>query len=163
VNTITFSYYARPSYDTVKVDVVIAPIGKLVPLHAFDARWAMFFGDELHGYDTFLPTEMLVRKPELVQPRRGRIFKTGLHLRKGFAMSYEELLAHYARLGEQFPGTYVCEDVVLVEVYAHGGDDGHTDYRLVGYRFVGEKALEARNEWKGTMDVMIDNMPGDHE
>ena len=51
---------------------------------------------------------------------------------------------------------------MLVEVYADHGDDGHICNELIGYRFVGEKALEDRQAIWGTMSVIM-NMPGDYE
>lgn len=155
--------YNNPKGGWTDVEVTIAPLGKLVLLHHFDARWAMFFREEVRGYDTYLPTELIVRAPELVQPRRGRIFKTYLYLRKGFVFTYERLRKHHEKLGNEFPHPGDREEVFLVEVYGNLADDGHTSYELVGYRFVGEKALKARDEWRGTMDVMLDNMPGDYE
>lgn len=135
---ITLSH-TNPEGGWTDVEVTIATIGKFVPAHEFDARWAMFFRDEIRGYDTYLPTEILVRKPELVQPRRGRIFKTNLYLKKGFVFTYERLRKHHEKLGNTMPYPDGMEEVVLVEVYANHGDDGHINYELVGYRFVGEK------------------------
>lgn len=155
--------YHLPEGGWGDMEITIAPIGRFIPLHEFDPAWAMFFSCELRHYDTFLPTEIVVRAPELVQPRRGRIFSTEMYLYGDKPVDSNWLSDHCSRLGERFDGTASYEAVVLVEVYSNHGDDGHTNYELVGYRFVGEKALEARNEWRGTMDVMIDNMPGDHE
>jgi len=136
-------------------EVKIAPIGKFVPLPEFDARWAMFFSCEERHHDTYLPTEMVVSKPERVEPRRGRVFSTDMLFYKGEAVSSGWLHDYKRRQGESFEGTFNYEGVVLVEVYGDSGDDGHTDYNLVGYRFVGTKALEARDEWRGAMAVML--------
>jgi len=162
MNTVKFTKYRTASCsDTVEYDVKIAPIGKLVTLQNFNAGWAMFFGREEHHHDTYLPTELFVRKPENVTPRRARVFQTSLYLYRHLVLDNDELYAHYRRLGETFPGTYAHEAVVFVEVYGNEGSDGHVDFQLVGYRFVGEKALDNHDGWMGTADVVLDNMPGD--
>ena len=161
---ITLSHNNREGGWT-DVEITIAPIGKFVPLHEFDAKWAMFFRREVRGYDTYLPTELRVRRPELMQPGQGRIFETHLYLFDGEVVDYNELRnrCEKRKPRQRFEGTSAHESVVLVEVYSDHGDEGHINFELVGYRFVGTKALEARNEFRGTMDVMLDNMPGDHE
>lgn len=158
---------ARVSYHDreggwIDVEITVAPLGKFVPLLKFDARWAMFFRRENRRHDTYLPTELVVRKPELVQPQRGRIFDTGMLVYGDKAVDYNWLRDHYARMGERWGGSSNHEAVMLVEVYGCHGDDGHVDYSLEGYRFIGEKALEARDGWRGTMDAML-MMPSDDE
>lgn len=146
------------------VEVTIAPIGKFVPLHAFDSRWAMFFRREIYRHDTYLMTELRVNKPGPVYPDRARIFETHLYLFDGEVVDYNGLRdrCQKRRPREKFEGTSAHENVVLVEVYADHGDDGHIRNELIGYRFVGEKALEDRQAVWGTMSVIM-NMPGDYE
>lgn len=151
----SYSYNLSDGWGEVEVE--IAPLGKFVPLHEFRAGWAMLFSRELRHYDTYLPTQMVVRKPELVQPQRGRVFGTGLYVYEGAVVDYNGLRAccEKRRPRRKFEGTGSYEEVVLVEVYADHGDEGHTNYCLAGYRFVGENALEMRDEWRGTMMAMV--------
>jgi hypothetical protein len=148
----------------IDVEITIAPIGKFIPLHKFDAAWAMFFRREIRHHDTYLMTELRVRKPETVRPDRARVFETELYLFDGEVVDYNGLRdrCEKRRPHKRFAGTSEHESVVLVEVYADHGDDGHIRNELIGYRFVGEKALEDRQAVWGTMSVIM-NMPGDHE
>jgi len=138
----------------VSVTVELPEVGELALLDSFNPAWIRYFPQQVFHYDTYLPTEKIVRGNEVPECRRGRVFNTRALFFGDKVMSYDDLHAHYVKLGEQFPGTSAFEQLMMVEVYEDRGDDGHTDYRLVGYRFVNEKALEERNSWSGMMSCM---------
>lgn len=138
--------------EDVKKTIVI---GKFVSLKDFDARWARFFSRECHEFDTYLPTETVIRSPGIVVPQRGRIFNTGFYLyRSCFVVDYDWLREHARRIGEEWCGSGSYERVLLVEVFEDYGDDDHVGYEQIGYRFVGEKSTAEREGWRGTMSCM---------
>jgi len=128
-----------------------ALLGKFVPLSQFRAEWVTFFGARHVRYHS-LPTEFLIgwsAEPVTMNPRQARAFETGLHVYKGKIVTYEWLFHLYRDvLGAVFPGTlHAGDDLMLAEVWENCGDEGHTDYRLQGYRFVGQKELDAKTHY----------------
>jgi len=80
---------------------------------------------------SFVPTEVVVDKPQLVVPMARREYKTNLYILKDKVVDYGTM---YATPG--FKGTMHHPEVVLQEVWENWGDDGHTDYKLIGYKFI---------------------------
>ena len=103
----------------------------------------------------YLPVEVVVYKPEFVVPRRIRWYAPDLYLWHkdnhlvGFPTHESALLTYdEARKVEGFTGTSGTPGlfpVTLHEVWKNHGADGHTQYRLVGYRFTWQKAPA---QWK---------------
>lgn len=89
-------------------------------------------------HSTFwLPTEVVIRKPQLVTPQSGRVFDTGLFRGlNGEIMTLEEIIAQYeaANLPWNGYGNKVC--LLAIEYFYDRGDDGHTDCVLSGYMYV---------------------------
>ncbi len=85
---------------------------------------------EVH-IEWYLPTEVVVHKPEIVSPSVARIYKTPLYLKRGKIIDYEEL-----RKTDGFQGTYKEDPIYLVEIWEDAGDDGHTEYKHEGYAFI---------------------------
>ncbi len=78
----------------------------------------------------FVPSEVVIDKPQFVVPKVRRQYKTNLYLLEGKVVDYDTL-----KNTPGFKGTHYHAEVVLQEVWENWGDDGHTDYKLVGYRF----------------------------
>ena len=98
----------------------------------------------------YLPTEVVIREPQIAVPVEGRVYKVGLFLKNGSIMTYEEI----SKL-DGFNGTYWEQELMLVEIYLNGGEDGHTRYVLEGYALMTFPQLNkylAMNEFKVAKD-----------
>lgn len=60
-------------------------------------------------------------------------------------------MVHYdtLRQSKDFRGSYEYPQVFLAEVWSDNGSDGHTVYRLIGYRFVTEPSFAEKLDWGG--------------
>jgi len=85
-----------------------------------------------------LPTELVVKRPEFVVPKMARVYSTGLYMVDDVLVSYKELLD---LRGRDFKGTSYEIEVNLWEVFEDHGEDGHVDYRLVGWVLLPSTAL----------------------
>lgn len=72
-----------------------------------------------------VPTEVVVRGTELVTPTQGRVWLSDFKIRP------DGTICHY-RAANDGLGTWL----ECIEVFEDRGDDGHTEYALVGYRYV---------------------------
>lgn len=152
----------RRTWEDVVEEVQIADLGVFVPLRSFDGIWARFFANECYWLDTFLPTAIVTRTPCIATPQKGRVFDTGLYEYKGDLFDSKGIAAAIKKDGLPFQGLSWCNSIFLVEVYCNHGSDGHTDFRLIGYRFVDKKALEVRDAHRDIMDAMLPQS-GDEE
>lgn len=79
-----------------------------------------------------VPREMIVCKSGIYNPIQGRYWEVDLYCYLGMYLSEEEL-----RKRPMFDGNlYLCKQACLIERWYNHGDDGHTDYWLVGYALV---------------------------
>lgn len=89
----------------------------------------------------YLPTEAVIHKPEIVIPHEARIYKMSgrATCRDGFSALITRTQAHeeIQEASQRREPHHVC-DVYLVEVWEDYGDDGHTEYQLMGWRAVTE-------------------------
>jgi len=74
----------------------------------------------------WIPTEVVVEKPEFFTPVQGRYYQLDLYVREKFLVSYDEL----RKMGN-FNGVSHETQVHLYEIWADHGDDGHTEYDLM--------------------------------
>ena len=99
-----------------------------------------------------VPTEVVIRdifKP--IQVYYSRAYWTHLFFAYDGLVPDEEQPVDQIRLqeaveraGQKFRGTYThAEPVYLLEVFEDWGDDGHTQYRLVGWALVKQSDLKA--------------------
>jgi hypothetical protein len=114
-------------------------LGQFVPLQEFQSDWWCLLQQVWH--QVCLPTEVVVAGPEIVMPRVARQYRTGFYWYDGRICSYKELYAAVLATGQVFPGTYHYDEIYFVEVWENFGDDGHVEYRQVGWRFVLAAAL----------------------
>lgn len=77
------------------------------------------------SFEFYLPTEVVVREPQIVVPRVGRYYELDLYVRGDRLLTYEEL-----RELPDFQGTTKEIVVFLYEIWDNDGDDGHTEFRL---------------------------------
>jgi len=132
-------------------------IGRLYALADFRADWAANFWR--FGPRFCLPTEAVVRGrgPHVVVPNEARTFTTSFQLYLGrFPMTQDQLRVRGARQGRDLLVPWP-EWVYMVEVWTNCGSDGHTEYELVGYRFVPESdlnKLDPRTEMPWCMGMM---------
>jgi hypothetical protein len=128
----------------------IAALNRFIPLIEFHPEWANFFRSRYYprGQELWIPEETVVLAPRFVCPDQARAFRTGLYL---FAMSDSsvkqptDIETIISAIGDKFRGTSQFDEVLLVEVWSNSGDDGHTEWRHEGYRFVDEQALQIRH------------------
>jgi hypothetical protein len=85
-----------------------------------------------------LPTELVVTQPGFIVPRLARVYFTDLYLYEDSVVTYREL---QQQKGAAFHGTAYEVGVFLWEVFEDYGDDGHTDYRLMGWVLLPSTAL----------------------
>ena len=74
-----------------------------------------------------LPTEVVVTETRIVTPRQGRMWPLDYY-DDGKLVSYQELCKK-----PRFEGTGHYKQAWLVEKWENDGDDGHVDFRLMGY------------------------------
>lgn len=84
-----------------------------------------------------VPTETVVYEARMVVPLMARAFRTDLYLLNGSVVPYNQVSR---RPG--FRGTAYETLIVMVEVWADAGEDGHTDWEHVGWRFVPDFCLK---------------------
>ena len=85
-----------------------------------------------------MPTEVVVYKPEFSIPMQARVYKTHLYWHENKVKDYNELM----KTARPFKGTSYHDEIMLVEVWLENGDDGHTSYRLDGWRYVPQSRLD---------------------
>jgi hypothetical protein len=96
-----------------------------------------------------IPSEFVVREPKFVVPDYGRTFDTGLAiLPSGRIGNYDALRQELFENDEEFRGWGDFELVMLVEVWADGGDDGHTHYELIGWAYAWGEMLQTLTSFK---------------
>ena len=80
-----------------------------------------------HYVHTFyLPTEFVVKEPQVAAPRTGKFYEVDLRLLDGKLVPYKVL-----QKSAGFPDNVQGTQIYLYEIYADCGDDGHTDYKLI--------------------------------
>jgi hypothetical protein len=84
-----------------------------------------------------VPTEFVVYSPKLCTPKYARVYNVSKWIVNGEILDYKTLSST-----RHFKGTYSHDEIILVEVWSNYGDDGHTHYRHVGYRYVPESLYE---------------------
>ena len=110
-------------------------LGHLYP--QVETEWASLLRHPFWSYN--VPTEFVITEPQALEPIKARCYRTRLYWFNKRAMDYQEL--RLERRGT-FRGTAYEEEVCLVEVWDDYGDDGHTRYYHIGWRFVPHITLE---------------------
>ena len=110
-------------------------LNRLYCAEDLDPSWLWVFGSRFYQFP--VPTETVVLEPRHVTPIMGRVWLgTGFYLYDDEIMGSDELRERAIEKTGKFGGTSAGDSLYLSEVYAEQGSDGHTDYNLVGYRFV---------------------------
>lgn len=89
-----------------------------------------------------VPTEMVISQAGFYSPKMARVWNAYMYYYDGQIMTYQELYKAVVAKTGNFPGTSHFPHVLLVEVWDNQGDDGHTEFGLVGWRFVTDETLE---------------------
>jgi hypothetical protein len=126
---------------------LVVVLGEFIPFERFKPEWAVFFRRGGYGYEFYLPTEVVVNKPEFVTPAVARVFRTQYHEYEGKFLSTHELQHRVTATGQDYRGSAYYPEVVMVEVWEDRGDDGHTEYEHFGYRFVLASELNKTDDW----------------
>jgi len=102
------------------------------------------------GYTFYIPTEFVINKPQVVCPTQiARVFSTNKYIYNGEHYTYEELVELTIKNTGKFDGIINRDEILLVEIWADYGSDGHREYRLRGWRFVPESFLKKDiKEWE---------------
>lgn len=79
-----------------------------------------------------VPVEMIIRKSQVYNPIQGRYWEVDLYCYLGMYLSEEELTKRPMFDGNINNYRRAC----LIERWENDGDDGHTDYQLMGYALV---------------------------
>jgi len=80
----------------------------------------------------YMATEFVITKPEYLIPAEARVYNTHLYYFEDKVVDYDFL----SKQARPFLGTSSHDSLMLVEAWGDHGDDGHTDYYLVGWRYV---------------------------
>lgn len=89
-----------------------------------------------------VPTEFLIRTPQIAVPDTARAYHTDLYVVRGAVVTYGEVCK---RPG--FVGTCKETPISLVEVWEDDGDDGHTYWAPIGWRFIPSFCLSFTDRW----------------
>lgn len=121
-------------------ELKIPGLGKFIPLSAFRAEWATLFAQPFYGSEpVYLPTEFVVVSPrDVCVPRIASAYRTNFYEWYGRFVTSDQLLRLEKEEGRSFRGTAYYQEIVMVQVYANHGADGHVDYAQAGVRFVRE-------------------------
>lgn len=80
----------------------------------------------------YLPTEVVIKSPEVVYPYEARAYRTGLYIWKGKICDYKTILLN------KVDDKDMCsrEEIVLVEAFYDNGSDGHINFIQKGYVYM---------------------------
>jgi hypothetical protein len=122
-------------------------LGKLYT--EIEPEWCKFLNGR-RALTFYVPTETVVYAPRIVTPAEARAFHTGLYLRDGEAVPYDEIARD-----PNFVGTYRETEIMLVEVWTDRGDDGHVFWVHTGWRFVPAFTLHFRSRSYATKEQLL--------
>jgi len=88
-----------------------------------------------------VPTEFVVNKAQMCEPTQARIFNTRKWVVNGKIVDYD-----YLRKLDGFKGTCHHDSVLLVEVWVNNGEDGHTSFNHLGYRYIQQSLFQMEME-----------------
>ena len=117
-------------------------LGAFIALEDFDGGVLRLQRNLLPFLELYLPTEMVIREPQVVTPRMARVYRTHRWILNDTVVDYDTLLR-----AEGFRGTGYYKEVLLFEVWEDYGDDGHVGYLHVGYMYLSEEHLPENKQY----------------
>ena len=135
IHSDTFEGYQRPV-----LNVKYAPRG--FRAHLQSEEWSPDWTQFLVGRSVFrqepLPTEIVIREAGFQVPNYKRVYyNTFLYFYDDCIMTGPEIVRSVqGKVNEIFRAMSDYPEVNIHEIFVDCGDDGHTDYQFVGWKFV---------------------------